>query len=126
MLLIQLATTMTRSTRAILLTLALVWQVLVGFTLLGQAQKVQDLVNAMVHAQAVDHHHHDDSSLHLDDSAGSPNHYHISEAMQPVGLLPVAINYPNRFPSAIPPSVGACAVVSVFLDGLLRPPQKVA
>ena len=56
------STAMTRSTRATLLMIALLWQSLVWLTPLGQAQLSTDITNAWVHAQAQPHradHHHD-------------------------------------------------------------------
>ena len=88
------STAMTRSTRATLLMIAMLWQSLVWLTPLGQAQLSTDITNAWVHAQAASihaEHHHDllnhqsDPLLHLNDHNVDGAHHH-HEAAQPLGL----------------------------------------
>ena len=116
---------MTRCTRATLLMLVILWQALAWLTPVGQMEKTGEVANLMAHANLVDHHHHDDRSLHMDDSADSPGHYHAHEAVQPVGLVPVTVDYLVVVPPAAPPVAHAADVASVFLEGPLRPPQSV-
>lgn len=117
---------MTRSTRAVLLMCVLLWQALAWLTPPGQAQQAQDLTNRLVHAQAVDHHHHADASLHVDDSVDSQRHHHAHEAVQPAGLLPASIGLVAVVPPVAPPVARPSAWVSVWLDSPLRPPQTCA
>jgi len=128
---------MSRSARATLLMLALLWQSLVWLTPWGQGQLSTDLTNAWVHAQAGSHHaghdhhdhslseHHSDPSLHLDDHNANGAHHH-HEAAQPLGLAPkgeglgVDLARSTQFAGQAPP------IALVFLQGPLRPPQPQA
>ena len=123
------STAMTRSTRATLLMIALLWQSLVWLTPLGQAQLSTDINNAWVNAQAQPHradHHHDhqsDPSLHLDDRSVDGMHHHHHEAAQPLGLAPQSVGWGFDLPQSTQ-FVGTAAPIStVFLQGPLRPPQ---
>jgi hypothetical protein len=115
---------MTRSNRATFLILAILWQVLVWLTPWGQEQRVADLANAVAHAQATAHHHHDDHSLHIDDHVTeAAEHQHTSEMLQLVGLVPLVNGFSldrslsTRFFDSAEP------IAAVFLQGPLRPPQ---
>lgn len=113
----------TRSTRALLLMLAMLWQALFWVTPIGQSKQIQDVENLVAHSQAVDHHHHDDQSLHVDDSAESQFHHHAHEAVEPAALLPVVVEGPFFTPPGAPPTALLALWASAFLQGPLRPPQ---
>lgn len=128
---------MSRSARATLLMLALLWQSLVWLTPGGHAQLSTDLSNAWVHAQAGSHHaghgHHDhavsdrqsDPSLHLDvHNADGAHHHH--ETAQPLGLAPKGESLGFDRPPSTQGADQAPPIVSVFLQGPLRPPQPQA
>lgn len=94
-----------------------------GFTSCGVAQKVQGFAHAIAHAQAANHHHHDDGSLHLEPAAQEPVHQHADEGMQLAALLPDAA---AALPDVSPTAVGwaaASALTTIFLEGPLRPPR---
>ena len=112
----------TRSTRALLLMLAMLWQALFWVTPIGQSKQIQDVENLVAHSQAVDH-HHDDQSLHVDDSAESQFHHHAHEAVEPAALLPVVVEGPFFTPPGAPPTALLALWASAFLQGPLRPPQ---
>lgn len=125
---------MTRSTRATLLMIALLWQSLVWLTPLGQAQLSTDITNAWVHAQAkaqdlkhhADHHHHDhqsDPSLQLNDHSADGVHHHHHEAAQPLGLAPNSHGLSFDRPQTTQFAGHAAPIATVFLQGPLRPPQ---
>lgn len=122
-------TAMTRSTRATLLMIALLWQSLVWLTPLGQAQLSTDITNTWVHAQAIAQaqpHHHDhlsDPSLHLDDHSVDGMHHHHHEATQPLGLAPQSVGWGFDLPQSTQFAGTADPISTVFLQGPLRPPQ---
>jgi hypothetical protein len=101
------STAMTRSTRATLLMIALLWQSLVWLTPLGQAQLSTDITNAWVHAQAQPHH--------------ADHHHH--EAAQPLGLAPQSVGWGFHLPQSTQFAGTAAPISTVFLQGPLRPPQ---
>ena len=130
---------MTRSTRATLLMIVLLWQSLLWLTPLGQAQLSIDINNAWVHAQAkaqdpthhADHHgrHHDhqsDPSLHLDDHSVDGMHHHYHEAAQPLGLAPQSVAWGFDLPQSSQFAGPAAPIATVFLQGPLRPPQPLS
>lgn len=133
---------MSRSARACLLMLALLWQAVAGLSPVGQAQMTERLVNTLTHAQSVAHHHHgddqhhdhgheQDASLTLDQAsagvqhANAAAHHHANEAVQSVGLVPQSSDLGAEAPR--PPRVSHPSALraSVFLQGPLRPPQPV-
>jgi hypothetical protein len=124
---------MTRSTRATLLMLALLWQSLVWLTPLVQAQLSTDIINAWVHAQAkaqdlkhyADHHHdhQSDPSLQLNDHSADGVHHHHHEAAQPLGLAPNSHGLSFDRPQSTQFAGPAAPIATVFLQGPLRPPQ---
>jgi hypothetical protein len=125
------STAMTRSTRATLLMIAMLWQSLVWLTPLGQAQLSTDITNAWVHAQAASihaEHHHDllnhqsDPLLHLNDHNVDGAHHH-HEAAQPLGLAPNSHGLSFDRPQSTPFAGQADPIATVFLQGPLRPPQ---
>ena len=118
---------MIRSRRATFLIIAILWQALVWLTPWGQEQRVNDIANVVTHAQAFAHHHHDDHALHMDDHvAEASQHQHSNEAVQHMGLMPSISGFsPNRPRSTQFPS-SAADIVTVFLQGPLRPPQPTA
>jgi hypothetical protein len=128
------STAMTRSTRATFLMLAMLWQFLVWLTPLGQAQLSTDITNAWVHAQAAsihaEHHHNDfhdhqsDPSLHLNDHSVDGAHHHHHEAAQPLGLAPNSHGLGFDRPQSTQFAGHAAPIATVFLQGLLRPPQR--
>jgi hypothetical protein len=109
-----------------ILLIAFVCQSLPVLSAQAVGERSQQIEHVMLHGQDTDHHHHDDQSLHVEDSAQSAQHQHadtgISTACLPtVGwgaifrLLPVSPDASVQAPGATP-----------FLDGPLRPPQSVA
>lgn len=104
----------------------MLWQALIWVTPMGQTRQVQEVENLVAHAQAVDHHHHDDHSLHVDDSAESQFHHHAHEAVEPAGLLPVLVEGLFVTHPGAPPTAHLALWASAFLQGPLRPPPPLA
>lgn len=117
---------MTARLRSFLLVFAMVWQALAWLTPVSQGLGTQGMANLLSHAQELDHHHHQDRSLHADDNAEAPAHFHVSDGVQTMGLVPMSqdgFHFPP--PSAPLPRVSD-AFCSVTPEGLLRPPQALA
>ncbi len=102
---------------------AMLLQTWAGLTSGGVAQKAQEFAHAVAHAQAANHHHHDDGALHLEQTSEESAHQHADEGIQLAALLP---NAAAALPDLRPTAVGwtaAAALASVFLEGPLRPPR---
>ncbi len=99
------------------------WQAL-AMLLPTQVHARADLIaHDLVHWQEVDHHHHDDLSLHVDDSEAQTSHDHSHDGVQPSGILP-----PLALFAADPLASGRLFLTDlepppVFLRAPLRPPQ---
>lgn len=117
---------MLRSTRALLLLLAMVWQSLAWVTPYGISERSDDFAHLTVHIQELDHHHHADASLHMGEEVDSVNHLHPDSGAQPLGLFSLG----ERPVLAFMPASLPCSLIleppSVVLDGLLRPPQALS
>jgi hypothetical protein len=114
---------MSPSTRATYLLLAILWQALMWLTPYGLARKSQETAHMVVHAQTMDHHHHADQSLHLEETTDESTHQHTDAGMQPAGLLPFLSAQLPHWPSLAPDKTVRKGAPSVFLEGPLRPPQ---
>ena len=82
---------MSRTARALFLLIVMAWQTLSFLTPFQIRQQAQSLGHAVEHLQALDHHHHEDQSLHADEGGGaneSPLH-HTHDGVQPSGLSSV-------------------------------------
>ena len=100
-----------------------------GIALAGQvvAREGGDAAHALLHAEAVPHHHDDhDGSIHKDQSKKSKQHVQDDCCASVAGILPSAIRtvplpQPAREPAAAQPR----GHDSPFLEGLKRPPRVV-
>lgn len=101
----------------------MVWQALAWLTPVHIGEQAQAVAHMLVHAQALDHHHHDDHTLHLEDDGSEPPHQHANQAAQLPGLPPaMAPGAVDPVPSVWVPGArhGHAPVVP---EGLLRPPR---
>lgn len=104
----------------------MVWQALAWLTPVHLDQQKAAIAHMVVHAHEVDHHHHADQSLHLEEDHSASPHQHANQAAQLPGLPPtmtLAAGKPG--PSVLVASTDA-GHAPVFLEGLLRPPQRSA
>lgn len=112
--------------RALFLLLAMVWQALAWLTPVHLDQQKQVIAHMVVHAQEVDHHHHADQTLHVEDDGSEPPHQHANQAAQFPGLAPaMSLVAGDPIPSVLVPSIGT-GHAPIYLEGLLRPPQRSA
>lgn len=102
------------------------WQALACLMPLPLDRQTDSLAHLLVHAEALDHHHHQDQSLHVDDDGSEPPHQHAQPALQLPGLLPsMTLAAGERLPAVLVPGAPA-GHPPVFLEGLLRPPRPAA
>jgi hypothetical protein len=86
------------------------------------AQRTGDIEHLMVHCQDADHHHHADSSLHMDDD-GAVQHSHPDYSNSSAAL--VNVHNPALMDSGASSLAEAQPDlwISATVDGLLRPPK---
>lgn len=77
----------------------------------------------VLHWQDSDHHHHEDGSLHADDSGGSTEHMQAESVGNTPALLAADCPALHAFPSPAPVVQGEPGFTSPHPDGLLRPPK---
>jgi hypothetical protein len=109
--------------RAVFLLLLLLCQSLTGLASVRMDEQRDVLAHALVHGQAMDHHHHVDASLHLDDSEAANEHQHVHDSLQ-VHAMPLA---PWPYLTVVEPyatkGLSHAQRPPIFLEGPLRPPQ---
>lgn len=112
--------------RALYLLIAVVWQALAWLSPVHLDHQKEVIAHMVVHAQEVDHHHHADQTLHIEEDGSEPPHQHAHQAVQLPGLPPVmALVASDPVPSVLVPHAIA-GHASVFLDSPLRPPRRSA
>lgn len=113
-----------RRTAILLVTLlAMLWQA-TALARPGSAVNVMaDLEHAALHWQQEGHHHHEDGSVHLDDSQASTLHILGDQLTVTAALLPSSEQHFPPSAAGQPGIPGDARVPDPFLDGLLRPPR---
>lgn len=117
---------MSAPSRALILLLALLWQTLAWVTPFGISARTNELVHLTEHAQALDHHHHADASLHVADEVGNDKHLHPDSGAQSFALHHLLARHVFVASSVAMPFFADLEPLSVVPDGLLRPPQVLA
>lgn len=79
--------------------------------------------HTVLHWQDSDHHHHNDGSLHADDSRGSTEHMQAESVSNAPGLLAADVPALYSLRSSAPVAPGEPCFSSPCIDGLLRPPK---
>ena len=106
--------------------LALLMQTLTLVSPYGVVQRADDVINAVGHVKQIDHHHHDDFSLHADETHAVQTHHHAPSGLQTPGLVRHAPAQPD-IAASIPPQAGNTPLyVQPWIDGWLRPPKSLA
>lgn len=115
--------------RVFFLVATLLWQALGMVGSVVAAQRAAELTHITVHTQSLDHHHHDDQVWYVSDGnaleCGVP-HLHADAGGTPPGILvyfQLAV-VPTR--STSPLAARQVDWLSPTLDGLLRPPKRLA
>lgn len=117
---------MSSRVRATFLLLVMIWQALVTITPYGLSQVSEQFAHAIEHAQAVEHHHHEDKSLHLEVDSDESFHQHPNEGIQPAGLMQLVLAHLPGLPPSAPLVTDTTLLYHIFLDGPLRPPTLTA
>ena len=114
---------MPRKLLALLLLFSVFWSSLSAAGCFTTTERGREPGHVVLHWQDSDHHHHDDGSLHAEDSGGTAQHQHADSAANPSGL--VAAGLPClRMPCGVTPSMTAeLPPPSPTLEGPLRPPR---
>ncbi len=112
--------------RALLMLLAILWQCLAMADPLAVFERGLEFEHAVLHAQAADHHHHDDLSVHLENDDGAALHLHPDGGFNNAACLPVAWFEPSAAQFLAPVDRSLAEADSADLDRLLRPPKRPA
>lgn len=115
---------MVRKALSFLLILSLFWQsvAIAGVCATAEAEKIAHVV---LHWQDSDHHHHDDGTLHSDESGGTVQHMHADSTNNIPGLLTLGWDKMPALGSGGPAVLAELPFPSPFLQGLLRPPRTI-
>ena len=114
---------MRRSAILLVMLLAMLWQSVAMARIGSTVNALADPEHAALHWQGEAHHHHEDKSIHQDDSKESMQHMVTDPLNAPLAL---ASPSPRDFPplrSAAPDGLHAQLVPNPALDDLLRPPR---
>lgn len=109
-----------------LLLIAFLCQSLPVLSTQGVAQRSQEIEHVTLHWQETEHHHHDDLSLHVEDSADSAQHDHADAGFNAACLLTVGWALRPRLVPTSPEVLVQALGPMPFLDGPLRPPKATA
>lgn len=86
-----------------------------------------DAAHSMLHADGVAHHHHEDGSVHKDTSSKSKQHVQNDCCASVAGIPPSRIGAVAALnPPPAPADIARNGHDSPFLQGLKRPPRKMA
>ena len=116
---------MSRSLRALILLLVLMWQSVAMLGTVKVAQQVGEIEHLAVHGQDSSHHHHADHAdhaLHMDDDV-AVQHIHADSGNNAAGLLATFLPVVSPIRSISPPETSHAFWRSPTLDGPLRPPM---
>ncbi|WP_372828092.1 hypothetical protein [Polaromonas sp.] len=114
---------MARKFFALLLLLSVFWQ---SAGMAGSAAalgSVEASSHTVQHWQDAEHHHHDDGSLHADDSDGTAQHMHAESGANTTGLVSLGWRDLVMQRPAAPRALASPPHPSPHPRGLLRPPQ---
>jgi hypothetical protein len=117
---------MSRAARMLWIFTAVFWQLIGAHNPFDVAQHVADMSHLTVHAQQVDHHHHDDHSLHVDESDERTDHHHADTGFPGAALLPPVWPVLSSLPPAHPLMAEVRPGAPPCLAGPLRPPMFLA
>jgi hypothetical protein len=118
---------MRRILKVYLLIAVLLMQTVVWLSPFSIGVQTEQLAHMTVHVQDVDHHHHEDESLHLSsDGDSTAPHFHVDDGFQPIGLTALFGDAGFAVLPSGQPHTNPSEPPTVFLDGLLRPPSATA
>lgn len=102
----------------------MVWQALAWLAPAHLDHQAEVIAHMVVHGQEVEHHHHADQTLHVEEDSGETTHEHANHAAQPPGLAPgMSFVAGDPIPSVLVSGASA-GHAPVYLEAPLRPPQR--
>jgi hypothetical protein len=114
---------MSRSLHSLLLIFAIVWQSMAMLSPYAIEKMTASIDHGVLHTQEATHHHHDDASAHIEDTAEGLHHQHADSGMSTLGLLStITLSLSLAAPQAFIAALSATRS-SPTLEGLLRPPR---
>jgi hypothetical protein len=102
---------------------ALLWQSMALGRPGSSIHVLADREHAALHWNQEGHHHHDDGSVHVDDSQASMLHLLGDPLTATTALLPAVSHHFSPIPTERPGGLHHARVPDPFLGGLLRPPR---
>ena len=111
-----------RRLRSLLFVLCLLWQPLSTLLPAALDARADAIGHAVVHDQAVGHHHHDDASLHLGETNEAP-HQHVPDGSQSAALAVEVTVVELGTPATRVRTHMVAQPASAELEVLLRPPR---
>jgi hypothetical protein len=114
---------MRRSLVVFVVLAAMLWQSVAMARPGSTVNVLADLEHAALHWQEEGHHHHDDGSVHVDDSQASKFHVLADHLTSATALPPAVSHHFAPIASSRPSGLHDPRVPDRFLDGLLRPPR---
>ncbi|MRD49598.1 hypothetical protein GHT07_20185 [Caenimonas koreensis DSM 17982] len=117
---------MSRRLLSFLLLIAFLCQSLPVLNSQGVAERSQQFEHITLHWQDTEHHHHDDLSLHVEDSDDASQHEHADAGFNTACLLTAGWGEIAKMQPLSPDVAVRAPGPTPLLDGLLRPPKAAA
>ena len=114
---------MSRRIRSFVLFCTVLWQAIALAAPVLDSDVATSWLHSALHAQYVDHHHHHDGAVHLDDSNGKFVHTHAEHDLNSAGLLLDPWTQATPVRSLLESALLFIGCPSPSLDGLYRPPR---
>ena len=92
----------------------------------GVDLRADEITHCMVHNQQADHHHHDDLSVHIEETVAAETHHHAPSGLQSFGLVTLGLMQLGVTTSSAPGLGNLPLYAQPWIDGWLRPPKHVA
>jgi hypothetical protein len=112
--------------RALFLLLAMVWQTLGLLTPVNVADRATSLSHLVQHCEDFEHHHHMDQSLHADSAEESAPHVHADGGFGSAGPIRSDETLMGKALPVLLAIFKTATIPSPYLEGPLRPPQRLA
>lgn len=114
---------MGRSLHSLLLIFAIMWQSMAMLSPYAIEKMAASIDHGVLHTQEATHHHHDDASAHIEDTAEGLHHQHVDSGMSTLALLSnMVLSLSLEAPQSFVATLNSTRT-SPNLEGLLRPPR---
>jgi hypothetical protein len=114
---------MNRTLRSLLMLFAILWQSMAMLSPYAIEKMAASIDHGVLHTQEATHHHHDNASAHIEDTAEGLHHQHADSGMSTLALLSnmvlsLSLDAPQSFVATL-----SSTRTSPNLEGPLRPPR---